>query len=384
MLVGRLLTRSDLFSSETQELALNGISHAQTDELFRVRDTSVGNSGGTATGTGEDLPNLDVLRATAVCCVLVSHILSVYKLIRPGMWLGEFGVSLFFVHTALVLMWSLERRPNTLDFYIRRIARIYPLAIVAILIAVLTRAPVGSFHEGDGFFHYIPPTWAQVASHLLLVQNFFSGSFILYPTWSLPIEIQMYALLPVFFFFLRRNMAVWPLLLFWALAAASAHTAFRNEEVNLEVCVPYFLPGLMAYVGFTRWKARLPGWTFVIGLAAIVWVGARAGNWERAWWPCLVLGLVLPLFRQIRQNVFTKVCWQIARYSYGIYLTHPFSLVLAFYVCRGQAWPVQFAVLFGSLAVFSMAAFHLIEAPCMKMGAKVAVRVAGRFRMAVG
>jgi peptidoglycan/LPS O-acetylase OafA/YrhL len=232
------------------------------------------------------------------------------------------------------------------------------------------------FREGDSFFHYTAPTLKQVATHLLLVQNFFSGSFILYPMWSLPIEVQMYLLLPVLFFFLRKNMTLWPLLLMWALAAATAHQAFGPQEVNLAVSIPYFLPGLMAYVGFSRWKPVLPGWSFVLVLAAIVWLGGHAGDWQRAWWPCLALGLVLPGFRQMGQNFFTKLCWQIARYSYGIYLTHPFALVLAFYVCHGYSRPVQFTVLFGSLAVFAFAAFHLIEAPFMRAGAKLAGRVA--------
>jgi len=335
----------------------------------------------TATGSGRDLPNLDFLRSVAVISVLASHIVGAIRSEHYGEFYGAFGVSLFFVHTALVLMWSLERRPNTLDFYIRRIARIYPLAIVAVIVAVATHAPVGPFQEHGEFFQYIAPTWPQIATHVLLVQNFFSGSIVLYPIWSLPIEIQMYLVLPVLFFFLRRNMAVWPLLLMWALAAAMAHQMFTSEQVNLAVCVPYFLSGLMAYVGFSRWKARLPGWSFVIALALIVWVGGHAENWRQAWFPCLALGLMLPFFRQMGNNVFTKLCWQIARYSYGIYLTHPFSLVLAFYVCRNYGRPVQFAVLFGSLAVFSIAAFHLIEQPFMKLGAKVAVAAAKRFRM---
>src|SRR5271170_548672 len=45
----------------------------------------------TATGTGKDLPNLDVLRAAAVSCVLVSHILSALNRIPPGYWYGGFG-----------------------------------------------------------------------------------------------------------------------------------------------------------------------------------------------------------------------------------------------------------------------------------------------------
>jgi len=335
----------------------------------------------TATGAGKDLPNLDLLRSVAVLTVLAAHVYGALSARHYGPFYGAFGVGLFFVHTALVLMWSLERRPQVLDFYVRRVARIYPLAMVIVLIAVATHAKVNSFHDDGAFFLYSAPTLKQVLSHLLLVQNFFSGNFIVYPMWSLPLEMQMYVLLPAIFFFLRKNMAVWPLLLFWALAAAFAHKAFGPDDINLAVAAPYFLPGLMAYVGFSRWKPLLPGWSFVAALAVLLWLGGHAGNWQRAWWPCLALGLVLPLFRQLQQGVLTKVCWQIARYSYGIYLTHPFALLLAFYVCRDFARPMQFAVLLASLAAFSVAAYHLIEAPGMRVGAKIAGAAARRFKM---
>ena len=50
-----------------------------------------------------------------------------------------------------------------------------------------------------------------------------------------------------------------------------AHQSFRlRRRVNLAVAIPYFLPGVMAYVGFNRHKAVLPGWSFVLALAGDV------------------------------------------------------------------------------------------------------------------
>src|SRR5580692_6250213 len=106
----------------------------------------------------KELPNLDFIRAMAVLSVVFEHILIAHGVTRLGpinvAWIGVVGVFIFFVHTALVLMWSLERRPHTLDFYIRRVFRIYPLAIVAIVIALLFRAPVGG--TADDFFAVAP------------------------------------------------------------------------------------------------------------------------------------------------------------------------------------------------------------------------------------
>ena len=61
--------------------------------------------------------------------------------------LGRFGVLLFFVHTALVLMSSIERQGThragwVRAFYVRRALRIYPLAVVTILLVAACAVPV--------------------------------------------------------------------------------------------------------------------------------------------------------------------------------------------------------------------------------------------------
>src|SRR6201998_4784980 len=89
--------------------------------------------------------NLDVLRAIAVLLVLTQHLCRRMQIETIG-WaptssLGLFGVLIFFVHTSLVLMHSMDRSglqgvPLLKDFYIRRIFRIYPLSILAIVAAL--------------------------------------------------------------------------------------------------------------------------------------------------------------------------------------------------------------------------------------------------------
>ena len=89
-------------------------------------------------------PNLDFLRAVAVLLVLF-HLLITTNTRLPD-YFGQFGVLLFFVHTSLVLMFSLERIERNkqelfITFYIRRLFRIYPLSIVCVSIIVLFHLP---------------------------------------------------------------------------------------------------------------------------------------------------------------------------------------------------------------------------------------------------
>ena len=99
-----------------------------------------------------ELPNLDLLRATAVLLVLVDHVLETigHKAnlsFHPYNWyLGRLGVLIFFVHTSLVLMWSMQRlrlQGGALlrSFYIRRAFRIYPLSMLSVVAVLLFGIP---------------------------------------------------------------------------------------------------------------------------------------------------------------------------------------------------------------------------------------------------
>ena len=78
----------------------------------------------------------------------------------------------------------------------------------------------------------------------------------------------MYILLPAIFFFVRRHFLLWPLLVFWLLVVITAHQV-PSDHHNFPVAMGYFLPGIMAYVGFGRWSPRLPGWMLPVFLLAM-------------------------------------------------------------------------------------------------------------------
>jgi len=328
------------------------------------------------------LPNLDFIRAVAVISVVVEHVLLAYKIQTIGYWqvawIGVVGVFIFFVHTSLVLMWSLERKPHTLDFYIRRIFRIYPLVLLAIAVTLAFHAPVNG--TPTSYFHYAaPPTLKSLLFACLLVPNLLGNYIPLGVMWSLPYEVQMYLGLPVLFFFVRRNFSLWPLLIFWAFTIAVCRTLFIGVAHNFFLCIPYFLPGVMAYVGFGRHKAKFPAWLLPICLLLLWCLFMIHPSWRIASWLCLAVGLGLPLFHQISSGWLIRTSHQLAKYSYGLYLAHPFAIVLGLYLMPHRPLVLQLLVMLGALTLFAVGGYHLIEKPMIKLGSVLAKRAEKRY-----
>jgi len=319
------------------------------------------------------LPNLDFIRSIAVLSVVVEHTLLAYKVFTLGYWnvawIGVVGVFIFFVHTSLVLMWSMERKPHTLDFYIRRVFRIYPLVLLAVAVTLLFHAPVNG--TPTAYFHYAAPPGLKSILYACMLWGHYLPVGVM---WSLPYEVQMYLGLPVLFFFVRRNFSLWPLLLFWCFIVAICHSAFPGVGHNFFLCIPYFLPGVMAYVGFGRHKAFLPAWSLPLALLLLWSAFMFHPSWRLADLLCLAVGLGLPRFHQITARWLIRASHEIAKYSYGIYLAHPFSIVLGLYLMPHRPLALQLTVILGSLAIFAVAAYHLLEKPMIQIGSRLASR----------
>jgi peptidoglycan/LPS O-acetylase OafA/YrhL len=107
---------------------------------------------------------------------------------------GAYGVAIFFVVSGFCIQLSFVRSNQTGFgvFYVRRFFRIYPPYLAVLL-----------------FFAFLFPTtrmgfsklwdWAQLGSHLLLIQNLDNRSFFaISPAfWTIAVEVQLYLLFPV-------------------------------------------------------------------------------------------------------------------------------------------------------------------------------------------
>lgn len=335
--------------------------------------------------------NLDVLRAVAVLMVLTDHVISAagVHVARGWNWnwaLGRFGVLLFFVHTALVLMSSLERSGQDSGwvrrFYVRRAFRIYPLAMLAVVIVTALHLPPRVTWDGSDMSRAFPG-FRVVCANLALVQNLVNAPNVLGVLWSLPLEVQMYVALPACYLITQIRPTRFALFIGAVVLLGLAFVSPLGGAVpglwRLSILgfAPCFCGGLVAY-HLLRTGARplapSAAFPFVLAGAAglFVLLHPDASHLAAGWLPCLALGAALPWIAELPASWITRVAHLVAKYSYGIYLAH---VPLLWYWVRHvsglggvERW-VAFAL---SCAVVPVALYHAVEAPLIRCGTAVA------------
>jgi len=318
----------------------------------------------------KDSANLDSLRTLAIALVVFSHLGLMLGWSSPA-WemvvLGRIGVAVFFVHTSLVLMWSLDRHAGSATpFLIRRFFRIYPLAM---FIVALTAA--GNWLGG------VPLDRWTLISNLALVQNIPDLSSNPGPLWSLPYEVQMYLALPAIHAFIRpaSTLVRAALLLAGSIALLSIAQAV-GIDFRLVRFLPCFLAGVLAYAMSGHQSRTLHPATLlaIVAAAAAVapaLVAAGASETLVMWVVCLVLGVSIPRCREVDTGWVGRWAKTGATYSYSVYLTHLFAISAGFGIAAWMPAPLRWAGFVMMLVAWPRIAYRYVEAPGIKLGAAV-------------
>lgn len=336
-----------------------------------------------------EMPNLDALRSFAVCAVMIDHL--VPTLVRHLNWhsafiqaftwhIGQAGVLAFFVHTSLVLMYSLDRletktKAVTTHFYIRRIFRIYPLSIATILMVILLGIPAMTWKATP------PLTLTVILANLLLVQNLITKQDVSGPLWSLPYEVQMYVVLPFLHRIAKlRQGSFFITLLIVAASALGVYLSRKTGHVNMLAYAPCFLAGVLCYSLRDKLRAVLPAlaWpVFVVALFGVYcFVHMRQPDpvYWIGWLLSFVLGCSINLFRESPFAAWNWITSNIAKYSYGLYLLHVPALYLVFIVLKIRNMPLGIALFFSLSLAASIVTYHALEAPMIELGRRLSDR----------
>lgn len=318
--------------------------------------------------------------------VLADHLLVFFG--EPHSWffkpreLGVLGVLLFFVHTCLVLMFSLERQTARTGqrglftaFMVRRCFRVFPMSMLAVCVVYAARLPMVNIFPGR-FTGGVFQPW-EVLSNLLLVQNVTHATSVLLPLWSLPYEMQMYLFLPALYGVVRRFKSVWTLLGIWLAALPVAVVQFRYQlQPSLLWLVPAFLPGVIAYWVTMRTHPSRPFWQFPVMLytmALFYMMLPGGGATFKGMFVCLAVGLTVARFAEVRAGWLRTGGELIARYSYGIYITHMPCEWLAFVRLHDLPAAAQWFVFVVSAVALPVVLYHALEAPMINLGNRLVV-----------
>jgi peptidoglycan/LPS O-acetylase OafA/YrhL len=358
---------------------------------------------------------LDGLRAVAVMGVVAVHsgqfIHGFTGVPFELSQLGQYGVQLFFVISAITICLTLrshllKKRETIISWYIRRLFRIMPLYYAAILVYAIDHILQRQFLKIDdgglaplailanvGFVH----AWLPGGNN-----NVVPGG------WSIGVEMSFYIIAPALFLIVARK-TWWP----WAVGAflvvlEVVSKSFASRYLGLDQIpnntfayyspltqFPVFLVGVSLFGATSSWLfsnvATPRKWVFFSTIGGVIAFGfaAYCGTWggESHQFAPLLFGitfscLILLSRGTLKSLIDSRPLRYIGKISYSIYIVH-FALLdgchlalrrLAVDKSLGPTW--QFVAIYLAAFLLSVGAasvtHRLIESPGIRLGSRLA------------
>ena len=145
-------------------------------------------------------------RFVAAMAIVISHFnkdLFLYKIsfISDIFLRANVGVSYFFILSGFIMIVAYHRKKKISyrDFYRNRVARIYPLYVVGLLLYLVTRCFDFSFYKA---FLYLSGVQSWIPGKALILN---------FPGWSISVEFLFYLLFPLLYNYLysKGNKSIW-------------------------------------------------------------------------------------------------------------------------------------------------------------------------------
>jgi peptidoglycan/LPS O-acetylase OafA/YrhL len=324
--------------------------------------------------------NFDACRLVGAFFVLVNHSMELSghtSLGFGGMSISTLGVKIFFAISGYLIATSWIKDPNPARFIWRRARRILPALAFVVLLTVLVIGP---------FFTPLPLREYMVHPHSLR----YLGNILFYPSyalplvfaqniipnavngslWTLPVEIAMYVLTPLFVFAARRH-ALWLILLF--LTGVALNIVFYRlrptplvvagtEFWSASTLVPYFVAG--ACIACLRLERFLDWRLGLLGVVLLNFVVPYAWPWTEAGYCAVLPYATLAIGLQSWPVVRCAGRW--GDFSYGIYLwAFPMQQsAVALFGAPGGKWG-NVAVALPPTLLMAVLSYHMVEKRAM-------------------
>jgi peptidoglycan/LPS O-acetylase OafA/YrhL len=344
------------------------------------------------------LPELDGLRFFAFLAVFTWHFASQWvdmtkltTLAKVGvgsLWIGNYGVDLFFTLSAYLITELLMRERqmcgviDVRSFYIRRALRIWPLYFGALFALLICSFFIPQLASARG---YLP--WFCLFAGNFAMRVGALPPLAVAPLWSVSVEEQFYFLWPLVLRRLTRRGAIHAALVLWALGLGFRtfaplpsgdiifSTLARLDPIAAGILIAAFLNGSV------RIESRIAAstsvtcgallWTF----AYLVSVTVVRNHWLPLAESFIALGSAAFLVAAIKGGGNTvlsnRVLVYLGRISYGLYVFHG-AVIMGGIALFGvpSEWFAQAALMALELAAtiaFAAASYRWFESPFLKL-----------------
>lgn len=301
---------------------------------------------------------------------------------------GFTGVSFFFILSGFVLTWSQRESVRPGRFYWNRVARIWPLHILTMILAILAPplpTSSGVAWAATPFVLTLTQAWIPASPYL----NAFNGV-----SWSLSCEAFFYLVFPVLF--RKIGFAARPRLVL-VLVPLSLLVLGIGVSAAASMSVADFLLGTMPLyrlgefvLGMCLAKLMTQGWrprfnlihasVILALLAAVLFVASIAFNGRSGPVPVMFANVVMmPGFLMLiaasadsdlarRTTVLTsRALVRLGQWSYALYLVHELVIKVArpFVLTMSVAASIGMAALVGLVSILLSGILHeVVERPC--------------------
>jgi peptidoglycan/LPS O-acetylase OafA/YrhL len=302
---------------------------------------------------------LDWLRAAAVLFVMIGH---ASPSTAPG---GAVGVSLFFVISGYLICSILLRDgmltiPNVAKFWVRRVARIYPMYVAQIAILWLWL-----YRDGADKFYLEIPGLLTFTSDFGVWFGYSFGVL-----WSLAVEFWFYITFPALLLIARKT--GYPVLCFLVLVLASIVARLAHTESLTLAYYHQFLIG--AIIALWSSDQKVPkilandvafnASVAVLALCVAIPVTARnLTGYFQGTSAALATGALICFWLQRPPRASLPIVQGIGSISYSAYLLHP--IVIDYIWKNKQHLPNHIPTFLAISLGASLVTYFLVERPFM-------------------
>lgn len=347
---------------------------------------------------------LNLLRGIAALMVVWAHLVGYYLEVTDRSWLpfyavhrfvevpmgivenfGYLGVALFFFISGFVITHAGSREMST-EFILKRVLRIYPPLIFAILLVLFlawfTGGPITGVNGG-------PLTFLDLLSNFSLANYTFQPrSVLLTVAWTLAVEMMFYLFMWATRGLLaKRAWLVSPIILaaIAVLLATSGLTSSGYVLALTAVNVPLLVIGQACYLVATK---RIPLWLAAvysaIGWLLYIWGTERLNPGqlvEGNLYPSnVVIAFLLFLVAVLAEGRLrpSKIMGVVAKRSYSLYLVHAsLGLTILGTFNAYTSLPYTFTLLVALIAVTIVTeiSYRFVEKPSIELGRRLSKRI---------